>query len=92
MLWNRYHEPTVWHICTDCLSCHINTTGNSTVGLLVQTDPAGSGHTHMRGNPMASTQVNDVSAVKLRAWRVLTMLASLVAVIVGLVAIFMSAA
>ncbi|CAM3099716.1 MULTISPECIES: hypothetical protein [Actinomycetes] len=41
---------------------------------------------------MASTQVNDVSAVKLRAWRVLTMLASLVAVIVGLVAIFMSAA
>ncbi|WP_272874219.1 MULTISPECIES: hypothetical protein [Williamsia] len=41
---------------------------------------------------MAASQVNDVSAVKLRLWRVLTMLASLVAVIVGLVAIFMSAA
>ncbi len=82
----------MWHTRIDCLLCHINNTGNSTVSLLVQTDPAGSGHTHMRGNPMASTQVNDVSAVKLRAWRVLTMLASLVAVIVGLVAIFMSAA
>ncbi len=41
---------------------------------------------------MASTQVNDISAVKLRLWRVLTMLASLIAVIGGLVAIFMSAA
>ncbi len=40
---------------------------------------------------MAASQVNDVSAVKLSLWRVLTMLASLVAVIVGLVAIFMSA-
>jgi uncharacterized membrane protein len=48
--------------------------------------------TRTRGNPMATSQVNDVSAVKLRLWRVLTMLASLVAVIVGLVAIFMSAA
>jgi hypothetical protein len=41
---------------------------------------------------MSAHQVNDISAVKLRLWRVLTMLASLVAVTVGLVAIFMSAA
>lgn len=41
---------------------------------------------------MASTQVNDISAVRLRLWRVLTMLASLVAVTAGLVVIFVSAA
>lgn len=41
---------------------------------------------------MASTQVNDVSAVRLRLWRVLTMLAFLAAVTAGLVIIFVSAA
>jgi hypothetical protein len=41
---------------------------------------------------MASTHVKNTPVIKLRIWRVLTLLGSLTAIFVGLVAIFMSAA
>ncbi|HEY9314020.1 hypothetical protein [Williamsia sp.] len=41
---------------------------------------------------MASVHVKDAPVIKLRIWRVLTLLGSLTAIVVGLVAIFMSGA
>ncbi|WP_169331495.1 hypothetical protein [Gordonia soli] len=46
----------------------------------------------MASPPVASSQVTDYSSTRMRVWRVLSMLAALVAVVVGLVVIVTSAA
>lgn len=88
---NRYHDRRCGSDITS-VSCVTLITLVTESAMLLVWPTIRIGRTWTRGNPMAASQVNDVSAVKLRLWRVLTMLASLVAVIVGLVAIFMSAA